>query len=92
MPVGIYFFKVENGNIRTMNEICSFKVNNKDNKWCQWCGSLAFIVIVEQISQINSICAIEQVNTGWVGIFEWIEISFVYLDVCNYDEFIQLKC
>ena len=48
-PTGIYLFKVNNGNTRTMCEQL-FKVNNKDNRMT---SSDVFIVNFEQISHIN---------------------------------------
>ena len=48
---GIYLFKVNNGNTRTLCEICS-KLTVKTRDWCQWRRSDVFINNFEHISHI----------------------------------------
>ena len=55
-PAGIYLFKVNNGNIKTMNEVCSSLIM-KTQKLC--------FVSFSQISHVSSM-NFEQVNADWV--------------------------
>ena len=50
-PKNIYLFKTNNGNIRTMQEICS-KLTIKTSEWRQWCRSGVFLINFEHISNI----------------------------------------
>ena len=50
-PAGIYLFKVDNRNTRTMYEVCS-KLTIKTPERRHWCLSGIFIVNFEQISHI----------------------------------------
>ena len=50
-PAGIYLFEVNNGNTRTMCEICS-KLTIKTPEQYQWSRYGVFIVNFEQISDI----------------------------------------
>ena len=54
ISVGIYLFKVNNGDIRTICAVCS-KITIKTPEWCQW-G--VFTVNFEQISQIAAMLII----------------------------------
>ena len=47
IPAGIYFFKINNGNTRTLCEICS-KLTIKTPKQRYWGRSVAFLVNFEQ--------------------------------------------
>ena len=51
-PAGIYLFKVNSGNDRTMFEIYSKLTTIKTRERCYWRGSCVFIVNFEQISHI----------------------------------------
>ena len=51
LPVGIYLFKINNGNTRTMCEICS-KLTIKTTEQIQWRRSGVFIATFQQISHI----------------------------------------
>ena len=50
MPAGIYLVKVNNGNTKTMREICS-KLKIKTPERRQWRRSGVFIVNFEQVSR-----------------------------------------
>ena len=50
-PVGIYLFKVKNGNTRTMSDICS-KLTIKTPKQRYWRRSSVFIVNFEHTSHL----------------------------------------
>ena len=65
-------FKVNNKNIRTRCEICS-KLTITTPERCQWSRSGVFIANFKHISRLVlsvSFVDFEQVNIGWVTIFE----------------------
>ena len=67
-PAGIYFFKVGNGNTRTMWNL--FKVNNKDTPDRRhWRRSGVFVVNFEQTSNCSgvSIVEFEKLSASWVS-------------------------
>ena len=61
----IYLFKVNDGNARSICEICS-KLTIKTAARRQWRRSGIFIVNFEQTSHGISIVDFKQVNAGWV--------------------------
>ena len=64
---GIYLFRVNNRNTRTMCETCS-KLTIKTSERHHWRRSGVFIVNSEQISHYSGVFTVdfEQVNTSWV--------------------------
>ena len=66
-PAGIYLFKVNNRNTRTMGEICS-KLTIKIPERRHWHCSVVLIFNFEQISRFfpgASVVELEQVSAGW---------------------------
>ena len=66
--VGIYLFKVDNGNTKTIGKSCS-KLTIKTPERCHWCHSGVFIVKFEQISHLVLMFPLlirKKVNT-WVA-------------------------
>ena len=68
VPADIYLFKVNNGDNRTICEICSRLTMQRAEK-CQWRHFGIFLVNFEQISFIIAVVFpvfyFEQVNGGW---------------------------
>ena len=64
-PVSIYLFRVNNGNTRTIWEICS-KLTLKTER-CYWLRSGIFIVNLTDFTYCSGIAIVdfEQVNAGW---------------------------
>ena len=61
VPTGIYFFKVNNGNTRTMCEIC-WKLTIKITEWRHWRRSGVFIGNFDHISHIVQVFPLLTLN------------------------------
>ena len=74
-PAGTYLFKVNNGNARTMYEICSKATIKTPERW-QWRRFGVFIVNLEQISHIVLLFFLLTLNklmpAGW-----WLRLTEV---------------
>ena len=68
-PVGNYMFRVNNRSTRTRCEVCS-KLTIKTPERCHCRRSGVFIVNLEHISHLVSIVNFEQVNAGWVDVWQ----------------------
>ena len=81
---GIYLVKTNNGNTRTMCEICS-KLTIKIPEQSHWHRSGVFIVNFKQISHNVRVYIVdfEQVNANWDSEPHWTTVQLVITFLCR---------